>query len=73
MGPLACFLRLFGESSRSKIRDFPRTRFVSGMGGLPNWPAYDAARRAVMFFDNPCHIKSNPEGEGLRLIREAVS
>jgi len=26
-----------------------------------------------MFFDNPCHIKSNPEGEGLRLICEAVS
>ena len=40
--------------------------------GLPRWPAYDAARRAVMFFDNPCHIKSNPESEGLRLIREAV-
>lgn len=40
--------------------------------GLPHWPAYDAASRAVMFFDNPSHIKSNPEGEGLRLIREAV-
>jgi para-nitrobenzyl esterase len=40
--------------------------------GLPHWPAYDAARRAVMFFDNPCHLKSNPEGEGLRLIRETV-
>src|ERR1035441_2596928 len=25
--------------------------------GLPRWPAYYAARRAVMFFDNPCHIK----------------
>ena len=25
-----------------------------------------------MFFDNPCHLKSNPEGEGLRLIRETV-
>jgi len=41
--------------------------------GLPHWPAYDSATRALMFFDNPSHIKSNPEGEGLRLIRGAVS
>jgi len=41
--------------------------------GLPHWPAYDAARREVMFFDDPSNIKSNPEGEGLRLIRGAVS
>lgn len=39
--------------------------------GIPNWPAYDAAKRAVLFFDSPCYVKNNPEGEGLRLIREA--
>jgi len=41
--------------------------------GLPNWPAYDAAKRAVLFFDAPCYVKNNPEGEGLRLIRESSS
>lgn len=39
--------------------------------GLPTWPAYDAARRATLFFDSPCFVKNNPEGEGLRLIHEA--
>ena len=40
--------------------------------GLPIWPAYDAAKRAVMFFDHPSYIRNNPEGEALRLIREAI-
>jgi para-nitrobenzyl esterase len=39
--------------------------------GLPHWPAYNAAPRATLFFDNPCFVKNNPEGEGLRLIRAA--
>ena len=39
--------------------------------GLPHWPDYDAAKRATLFFDNPCFVKNNPEGEGLRLIRAA--
>jgi para-nitrobenzyl esterase len=41
--------------------------------GLPRWPAYDADKRPVMLFDSPSHIKDNPEGEGLRLIRAAVA
>jgi para-nitrobenzyl esterase len=40
--------------------------------GLPHWPAYDAVKRPVMFFDHPSYIKNNPEGEGLRLIREVM-
>jgi para-nitrobenzyl esterase len=40
--------------------------------GLPRWPAYDSATRAVMFFDRPCCVKNNPEGEGLSLIRRAT-
>lgn len=39
--------------------------------GLPNWPAYDAERRATLFLDNPSFVKNNPEGEGLHLIRDA--
>ena len=40
--------------------------------GLPNWPAYTADKRSVMFFDHPSHIRNNPEGDGLKLIREAI-
>jgi para-nitrobenzyl esterase len=39
--------------------------------GLPHWPAYEAVRRSTMFFDSPCFVKSDPEGAGLRLIRQA--
>ena len=41
--------------------------------GLPLWPGYDADKRPVMFFDHPSHIKNNPEGDGLKLIREAIA
>jgi para-nitrobenzyl esterase len=41
--------------------------------GLPLWPAYDTDKRPVMFFDHPSHIKNDPEGEGLRLIRDAIA
>jgi para-nitrobenzyl esterase len=42
-----------------------------GHDGLPEWPAFSAEMRAAMIFDSPCRIKKDPEGEGLRLIREA--
>jgi para-nitrobenzyl esterase len=38
--------------------------------GLPHWPAYEGIRRSTMFFDSPCVIKNDPEGAGLRLIRQ---
>jgi para-nitrobenzyl esterase len=41
--------------------------------GLPHWPAYNVPQRAVMFFDDPCHVKNNPEGEGLALVRQAIA
>ena len=41
--------------------------------GLPPWPAYDTDKRPVMFFDHPSHVKNDPEGEGLRLIRDAIA
>jgi para-nitrobenzyl esterase len=36
--------------------------------GLPPWPAYTAKERATMYFDTPCQVRNDPEGEGLRLI-----
>jgi para-nitrobenzyl esterase len=36
--------------------------------GLPSWPAYTAKERATMYFDTPCQVRNDPEGEGLRLI-----
>ena len=41
-----------------------------GHAGLPNWPAYDEKTRATMVFDTPCAIRNDPEGAGLRLIRQ---
>ena len=29
-------------------------------------------KRPVMFFDQPCYVKNDPEGEGLKLIRQAT-
>jgi para-nitrobenzyl esterase len=41
-----------------------------GHGNLPEWPAYTVATRSTMLFDNQCRIRNDPEGEGLRLIRQ---
>jgi len=39
--------------------------------GLPDWPAFTAAKRATMIFDTRCMVKNDPEGEGRRLIAAA--
>jgi para-nitrobenzyl esterase len=36
--------------------------------GLPHWPTYTAEHRATMYFDAPCKVRNDPEGEGLRLM-----
>jgi para-nitrobenzyl esterase len=36
--------------------------------GLPHWPSYTAEHRATMYFDAPCNVRNDPEGEGLRLM-----
>ena len=36
--------------------------------GLPHWPVFTAEHRATMYFDAPCHVRNDPEGEGLRLM-----
>jgi para-nitrobenzyl esterase len=38
--------------------------------GLPNWPVYTAESRATMFFDAPCEVRFDPEGEGLKVIAQ---
>ena len=40
-------------------------------GGLPQWPAYTAKERAAIYFDTPCRVYNDPEGDGLRLIAES--
>jgi para-nitrobenzyl esterase len=39
--------------------------------GLPHWPAYSSEQRATMYFDTPCTVRNNPEGEGLRLMAKS--
>ena len=43
-----------------------------GNSGLPEWPAHNETTRATMVFDVPCAVRSNPEGEGLRLIKQSA-
>jgi hypothetical protein len=52
---------------------FPQFAGIPTIQGCRSGPAYDAEKRPVMFFDHPSHIKNNPEGEGLRLIRDAIA
>jgi para-nitrobenzyl esterase len=39
--------------------------------GLPHWPAYTSERGGTMYFDTPCTVRNNPEGEGLRLMAKS--
>jgi para-nitrobenzyl esterase len=42
-----------------------------GHSGLPVWTAYTPEKRATMVFGAPCAIRNDPEGQGLRVIRQA--
>lgn len=37
---------------------------------LPHWPVYATDTRATMYFDQPCEVRYDPEGEGLRIITQ---
>jgi para-nitrobenzyl esterase len=39
--------------------------------GLPHWPAYTADSRSTMYFDAPCAVRNDPEGNGLRIITQS--
>jgi para-nitrobenzyl esterase len=39
--------------------------------GLANWPKYTAESRATMFFDEPCEVRFDPEGKGLKIITQS--
>jgi para-nitrobenzyl esterase len=36
-------------------------------GGLPDWPRYDALRRATLMIDRTCHVVEDPGGDGRAL------
>jgi para-nitrobenzyl esterase len=38
--------------------------------GLPNWPPYTPAKRAVMMFDTPCHVEIDPTREVREIIEK---
>jgi para-nitrobenzyl esterase len=43
--------------------------------GLPDWPVFNATRRATMIFDNQCKVVNDPHGEerlALGALRPAV-
>jgi len=39
--------------------------------GLPHWPTYTAEHRTTMYFNTPCEVRNDPEGEGLRLMAQS--
>jgi para-nitrobenzyl esterase len=39
--------------------------------GLPHWPTYTAVQRATMYFNTPCEVRNDPEGDGLRLMAQS--
>jgi len=39
--------------------------------GLPHWPTYTAEHQATMYFNTPCEVRNDPEGEGLRLMAQS--
>jgi para-nitrobenzyl esterase len=36
--------------------------------GLPHWPAYTLDKRATMYFNAPCEVRKNAEGQGIAII-----
>ncbi|MEO9191405.1 MAG: hypothetical protein ABI224_15610, partial [Acetobacteraceae bacterium] len=40
---------------------------------LPDWPAYDAERRATMVLDAACRVADDPGAETRRLWREIAA
>jgi para-nitrobenzyl esterase len=39
---------------------------------IPDWPAYDASRRATLVFDKEMRVADHYRGEFVRMIAEAV-
>jgi para-nitrobenzyl esterase len=44
---------------------------VPSHAGMPNWERYGATRQ-TMIFDDPCRLVADVEGEGCRLVRQAI-
>ncbi|HEV3480982.1 MAG TPA: hypothetical protein VGR97_01500 [Candidatus Acidoferrales bacterium] len=40
---------------------------------LPNWPAFDNTKRAVMVFNDDCKVVDDPHGEEQRLLHAIQS
>lgn len=40
--------------------------------GLPAWPTFDAARGAVMVFDNTCEVKNDPDRAARQVVAAGV-
>ena len=58
------------ELSRRKLM-FARTGKPPHRG-LPDWPSYRTEKRATMVFNTPSIVKNDPEGECLRMLRDAA-
>jgi para-nitrobenzyl esterase len=65
-----------GHQSRYALQDrmsaawtnFARTGNPNVKGLLPDWPAFDTAKRATMVLDDECHVANDPNGEERRTL-----
>jgi para-nitrobenzyl esterase len=39
--------------------------------GMPHWPTYSTETRETMIFNDPCSVRNDPEGKGLKIITQS--
>ncbi len=69
VGPVNAEMRKLEADSAGAWASLARTGNPNHKG-LPNWPAYSADKRAVMFFDAPCRVENDPTGEVRQIIEK---
>ena len=72
VGPVNAEMRKLEGASAGAWAALARTGRPSHKG-LPNWPAYTAANRAVMIFDTPCRVENDPTGEVREILERRGS
>jgi para-nitrobenzyl esterase len=68
VGPVNADMRRLEAASAGAWAQLARTGNPNHKG-LPNWPAYNSKKRAVMIFDTPSRVENDPTGE-VRQIME---
>jgi len=63
--------RELSEKMSASLAQFMRTGDPNG-GGLPNWPRYTSENGELMFLDDVCEVKNDPDREPRKLLPEVI-